>query len=138
MTPVAATHRAPPPFARNVSSLPNSPSAVCGPSASAARDRRHPPSRERLLPRLTANTWLPKPPPAASDPLPPSRSLAPVRRASRRKADAVPDAVEGAAAAVRGERFRLPCGWPRRSTSCGSFSSLMLREIPCGRSVQRQ
>ncbi|XP_056164956.1 uncharacterized protein LOC115669911 isoform X2 [Syzygium oleosum] len=95
MTPVAATHRAPPPFARNVSRLPNSPSAVCGPSASAARDRRHPPSRERVLPRLTTNTWLPKPPPAASDPLPPSRSLAPVRRASRRKADAVPDAVEG-------------------------------------------
>ncbi|KAI3433239.1 uncharacterized protein J3R85_007137 [Psidium guajava] len=93
MTPVAATHRAPPPVARNVSRLPNSPSSISRASASAAHDHWHPPSGEQVLPRLNTKTWLLKPP-AASNALHPSRSLASVRRASRRKADVASDAVE--------------------------------------------
>lgn len=101
MTPVAATCRAPPQLAGNVSRLrPNSPSSISGPSASAARDRWRPPRREQVPPRLNAGTWLPKPP-AAPDPLRPSRSLASARRASRRKGDAVSDAVEGGGSSRR-------------------------------------
>ncbi|KAK3421707.1 hypothetical protein EUGRSUZ_G02336 [Eucalyptus grandis] len=101
MTPVAATCRAPPPLAGNVSRLrPNSPSSISGPSASAARDRWRPPRREQVPPRLKAGTWLPKSP-AAPDPLRPSRSLASARRASRRKGDAVSDAVEGGGSSRR-------------------------------------
>ncbi|KAF7846550.1 hypothetical protein BT93_L4170 [Corymbia citriodora subsp. variegata] len=101
MTPVAATRHSPPPFARNVSRcLPDPPSSFSGPSASAARDHWRPPSREQAPPRLSTRTWLPKPP-AASDPIRPSRSLASARRASRRRGDAVSDAVEGGGGSSR-------------------------------------